>query len=159
MSFNPGGSGIAGASDVALSNPVTGNFLAYNTSVGKWQNSTLIGYAASVKGGGVETVNVLGSKTGATTIDLTTANVFTMTLGGNVTFTFSGATNSAGCAFSLYLSSGTGTRTVTWPAAVLWPGGTAPTLSSTASATDVLVFESFNGGTSWFGSLVGTNYS
>jgi hypothetical protein len=33
----------------------------------------------------------------------------------------------------------TGDRTVVWPASVLWPGGTGPTLSG-ASATDLISF-------------------
>jgi len=51
----------------------------------------------------------------------------------------------------------TGSRTVTWPGSVKWSGG-APTLTTTASAVDILVFESLNGGTTWYGSLVGTNF-
>jgi len=47
----------------------------------------------------------------------------------------------------------TGSRTMTWPAAVLWPnGGGAPTLSTTGSKTDLFTF--FYDGTNYFG-----NYS
>lgn len=47
----------------------------------------------------------------------------------------------------------TGSRVVTWPVSVLWPnGGTAPTLSTTGSKTDLFTF--FYDGTNYFG-----NYS
>lgn len=39
MSFNPGGSGISGANDVALSNPANSQVLTYNSGIGKWQNA------------------------------------------------------------------------------------------------------------------------
>jgi hypothetical protein len=38
MSYDPGISGISGASDVFLNNPVTDDALSYNTSTGKWEN-------------------------------------------------------------------------------------------------------------------------
>lgn len=45
MGFNPGGGGggsssIAGSTDVVLNNPATGEVLAYNASLSKWQNQT-----------------------------------------------------------------------------------------------------------------------
>lgn len=158
MSYDPGAVGISGANDVALSNPATGNFLGYNAGVGKWQNAALGGYAALAAGGGQETISTANA-TGATTLNLTNGNVFNMTLTGNATFTFSGATSGKACAFSLYLrQDATGGRTVTWPASVKWSGG-APTLTTTANAVDILVFETLNGGTAWYGSLVGANFS
>ena len=82
------------------------------------------------------------------------------TLAGATTFTFTGATASTACSFGLYLTQdATGSRLVTWPASVRWSGGTAPTLSTAASAVDIVVFETINGGTVWYGSLVGTNFS
>lgn len=158
MSYDPGMAGISGANDVALSNPATGNFLGYNSGLGLWQNLTLGGQAALVTGGGQETISTANAS-GATTLNLANANVFNITLTGNVTFTFSGATNGKACAFSLYLrQDATGSRTVTWPASVRWSGG-APTLTTTASAIDILVFETLDGGTTWYGSLVGANFS
>ena len=40
-----------------------------------------------------------------------------------------------------------------------WAGGVAPSLSSAGNALDVVVFESLDGGTSWYGSLVGTAFA
>ena len=108
--------------------------------------------------GGRETV-ATANASGATTLNLASGNVFNITLTGNTTFTFSGATNGTACSFALYLrQDGTGSRTTTWPGSVKWPAGTAPTLTTTASAVDLLVFESIDGGTTWFGSLAGANF-
>ena len=60
----------------------------------------------------------------------------------------SSANGPAGGGFILELQNG-GAATVTWPAAVDWPGGTAPTL--TASGYDVFVFITDDGGTVWRG--------
>jgi len=160
MSFNAGGGGgISAASDVFLSAPATGQFLAYNTATTKWQNGALTGYAALANGGGQETV-VSANSTASTSINLANGNVFNITLSvATTTFTFTGATNGKACSFSLYLrQDATGNRVVAWPASVKWSGG-APTLTTTASSVDILVFESIDGGTTWFGSLVGTNFS
>lgn len=90
------------------------------------------------------------------TIDITAGTVQVLTLTGNCTFTFPSA--SAGKSFILLLKQdATGGRTATWPAAVKWPGGTAPTITSTASKLDKFVFTS--DGTNWYGSNAGQNYT
>lgn len=92
----------------------------------------------------------------AYTISLANGSVQILTLTGNCTFTFPAAT--AGQSFILLLKQdGTGSRTVTWPAAVKWPGGTAPTITSTASKLDKYIFTS--DGTNWYGSNAGQNYT
>lgn len=48
----------------------------------------------------------------------------------------------------------TGGRLVVWPASVKWAGGTAPTLTVTASAIDVVKLETIDGGTTWFGRVL-----
>jgi hypothetical protein len=40
---------------------------------------------------------------------------------------------------------------VTWPSSVDWAGGTAPTLTSAASAVDVFAFSTRDGGVTWYG--------
>ena len=66
-------------------------------------------------------------------------NVQEMTLTSSPTLTFTGA--QAGGKYDLILvQDGTGSRTVTWPASVKWPGGTKPVLTSTANATDTVSF-------------------
>ena len=111
--------------------------------------------SVSVTGGGKETVSALGSISGTATADLADGNVFTATMTADVTFTFSGATSGKACSFDLWLSmDGTGGWTPTWPGSVTWIGGTEPALDTAASALNVMVFESMDGGTTWHGSMV-----
>jgi len=93
--------------------------------------------------------------TSTITLDLTNGTVQIITLGGNVTITMPTATS--GKSFIMYLKQdGTGSRTVTW-STVKWAGGTAPTITSTASRQDILSF--FADGTNWYGVVVGQNYT
>lgn len=163
MSFGGGGGGggnIGSANDVLLSNPLTNNFLGYNADTSKWGNQSLSGLASLAIGGGAETLSALGNTSGATTINLAVANVFTVTLTGAVALTFTGASIGRACAVSLYIKqNGTGGNLITWPATVKWAGGLAPTLSTAAGSLDLIVVESLDGGSNWYGSLVGNNFS
>ena len=89
------------------------------------------------------------------TVDLSTANVFALTLTGNTTFTFSNpAASGISTAFTLIITQdSTGSRTGTWPASVKWPNGSTPVLSTGATKTDILNFITTNGGTTYYGSL------
>ena len=100
-----------------------------------------------------EVTNALGSVSGSTTIDLTAGNSVTATAGGAISWTFSNPTASDElCGFVLKLVNG-GSATQTWPGSVDWPAATAPTL--TTSGTDVLVFITCDGGTTWYGFTAG----
>lgn len=91
----------------------------------------------------------------AITLALTNGTVQIITLTGNATITMPTATS--GKSFILLLKQdGTGSRTVTWTT-VKWPGGTAPTITSTASKQDIFSF--FADGTNWYGTTVGQNYT
>lgn len=125
--------------------------------VGSTANAPVIAGYAKATGGGVETM--ISADTGTSyQVDLSKANVFNLKATANVTLTFSGAIDKKACSFSLYITQdSSGSRTVSWPGSVKWSGG-APTLSSSPNALDILVFESLDGGTTWYGSLVGTNF-
>ena len=105
-----------------------------------------------------ETYAAVTSSSNATTINCENGNAFSHTLTENTTFTFSGEPAS-GTAFSFSLeiiqdASASG-YTVTWPTEVDWPSATAPTLTATASAKDVFVFYTRDGGTNWYGFTAG----
>jgi len=103
-----------------------------------------------------------GTNTGSSyTIDITTGNASHLVLTATCTFTFSNpASSGISTSFTLYLEQdATGSRTVTWPAAVQWAGGTAPTLTTTGSYTDILSFSTVDGGTTWFGFVCAQNYN
>ena len=97
--------------------------------------------------------SAIGNTGAAETLDLSVANFFSATQDEACTFTFSNPPGSGDFgAFVLELTNG-GAFTVTWPASVDWPGGTAPTL--TASGVDQLVFTTRDGGTTYFGFVAG----
>ena len=85
----------------------------------------------------------------ANDVNLELGNVFTYTLSGAQTLTFSNPIASGNSSsFSLILTNG-GSATLTFPTAVDWPAATAPTLSS--AGVDVLTFVTIDGGTIWYG--------
>lgn len=105
-----------------------------------------------------ETYAAVTSSSNATTIDCEAGNAFSHTLTENTTFTFSNPPAS-GTAFSFSLeiiqdASASG-FTVTWPSSVDYPSATAPTLTATASAKDLFIFYTRDGGTNWLGFTAG----
>lgn len=80
------------------------------------------------------------SGSGAQSIVLTTSNDWDVTLTGNATLTFSGVVTGQWFQITL-IQDATGSRTVTWPSGIKWPGGTAPTLSTAANAIDTFIFK------------------
>lgn len=90
----------------------------------------------------------------ALTVNLANGTVQRLTLTGNATITMPTAV--AGKSFIIMLrQDATGSRSVTW-STVVWPGGTAPTITGTANKMDMFSF--FSDGTSWFGVTVSQNY-
>lgn len=86
----------------------------------------------------------------SSTISWGVGNVQSLTLTSSPTLTFVGG--QAGGQYTLILKQdGTGGRTVTWPASVLWPSGTTPTLTATANAVDSANF--VYDGTNYLGSF------
>ena len=83
-------------------------------------------------------------------IDCSTSNYFTKAISADSTFTFSNVpSNGQAYGFVLELDV-SGDRTLTWPAAVKWNGGSAPTL--TADKTHLFSLVTVDNGTTWRGS-------
>ena len=104
-----------------------------------------------------DTVVALGNSGTASTINLTTGNVFTATLTGNCTFTLSSPIATGASSFTLILTNdGTAGRTVAWSGGSFnFPGGAASlSRTTTANATDIWAFFTPNGGTTWYGNIV-----
>lgn len=90
----------------------------------------------------------LSISSGVVNIDASLSNIYTLTLNANVTsVTISNLT--AGTNFDLHITQdATGGRTMTgWNSAFDWAGGTAPTITSAATAKDFISFESADGST------------
>ena len=101
----------------------------------------------------VETRFTANSST-AITLALTNGTMQDITLTGICTITMPAV--SSGKSFLLMLRTGAGGYTVTWTT-VKWAGGTAPTLTATASRMDIFSF--FSDGTNWYGVVAGQNYT
>ena len=99
----------------------------------------------------IETAPAITNSSTAVTLSLTSGTVLSYTLTGNCTFTMPTATS--GTSFILKLiQDGTGSRTATFTG-VKWPGGTAPTITTTASTgLDILSFVCIN--SVWYGTFV-----
>tara|TARA_R110000851_G_scaffold62111_1_gene142742 strand:+ start:360 stop:1472 length:1113 start_codon:yes stop_codon:yes gene_type:complete len=105
-----------------------------------------------------ETYLAVTSTSNATTVSCEAGNTFSHVLTQNTTFTFSNPPAS-GTAYAMSIeiiqdASASG-FSVTWPSSVDWPAATAPTLTATASAKDVFVFTTRDGGTTWYGFTAG----
>ena len=87
------------------------------------------------------------------TLDLSTGSVFEVTPTSDIQVTLSNPADSGTVSQATLLLSAVGTEyTITYDTAVEWPGGTAPT-SPASGETDVLTFNTRDGGTTYQGVL------
>jgi len=90
-----------------------------------------------------------GNSGAADTIDWTAGNKQKSTLTGSPGCTYTFTAPSGPCNLLLKVIQGAGgSKTVTWPVAVVWSDGVAPTLSTAESAVDVISF--YYDGTSYY---------
>lgn len=87
------------------------------------------------------------------TLNLENGNVFSVTHNANInTLTIQNPSASGtACSFTLALTYTASAFTVTWPAAIRWSGGVAPTLTAGNNKVDLFSFVTFDAGTTWFG--------
>lgn len=135
LSVANGGTGVTtstGTTNVVLSNTPT------------LVNPTITDYTESVV-----TIGTVGA---SHTLSLTNGTVQTATLTASTPCTFTMPTATAGKSFILRLTqAATGMTTATFTG-VKWAGGTAPTITATASAVDIISFMSV--GSTWYGSAI-----
>jgi hypothetical protein len=117
-------------------------------------------------GGSVFTKSIRETRTaptisaGALTLDCSASSVFAVSLNANITTLTLSNPPVAGYGYTMLLqftADGTA-RTVTWPAAVKWPSGAAPTLTSANGKVDIFTLTTHDGGTNWYASTVGQNF-
>ncbi len=96
---------------------------------------------------------------GTVTLDISTGNVFQHTAdGGNVTFAFSNPSASGkACSITLKWIQDSSDRTITWPGAVDWAGGSAPSVTSGSGKVDIYTFITLDAGTTWYGFQAGAD--
>ena len=135
----------AAAAAQTLSSPTVNNGQHNN---GKFASST-------------EDITTHNSASGTVTLDCSLANVKVVNATGNVTIAFSNVP-ATGNAFSMtvdFVQDATGGRTITWPAAVKWSGGTVYSVSTTANALTRYELFTRDGGTTIYAGGVGKDYS
>ena len=147
-----------GTGTTAWSNTITGSTIAGTTLSGAVVGADQLMSAVTHKDYS-ETVYAGGNTGTSQTLAETNGNVQTWTMNGNCTFTMpSGSGLQAGTSLTLILTQdGTGSRTGAFTG-VKWAGGSAPTLTTTATTgIDILTFITFNGGASpvWYGFVAG----
>ena len=109
-----------------------------------------------------------GAITNATaTVDLATGNFFVFDLQSTnadiTTFTVSNTNATANrlSNFIVKVIQGSTDREFTWGGltAFKWPAATAPTLTTGNDKVDILSFTTYDNGTTWYGQLVGQDFS
>ncbi len=96
-----------------------------------------------------------GNSSTAITLNWNSGNEHTFTLTGNATVTLSNPVD--GGRYVILIATGSGSFAVTWPMAVLWPGGVAPTITTAGSKVD-LVTLIYNGTTLKYYGAFNQNY-
>ena len=134
---------------------ITGVTAGTNLTGGGTSGSVTLNVASSPTFSGVVTAESLQGDYDALSgtspaPDADNADAFSLTMTGNTTFTFGSVTSGRSVGFILQLT-GNGS-TVTWPSSVDWAGGTAPDAPASGE-TDILVFWTRDGGTTWYGAL------
>lgn len=143
VQYNSGGN-LAGSANLTFD----GTTLTANTLTAKFKAYT-------------EEVVTVGTVTGSTyNIDLSLANIFDITLGNNVTFTF---TNAPASGISrnvtvILRQDVTGNRNATFTNAK-YTDGVVPIWSTGANEIDVATFFTVDGGSFWFGTYAMANVS
>jgi hypothetical protein len=121
----------------------------------------------TIGGGVVEKIGTGGITNATATIDLATGNFFVFDLEDTnadiTTFTISNTNATANMlsSFIVKVIQGSTDREFTWGGltAFKWPAATAPTLTTGNDKVDLLSFTTYDNGTTWYGQLVGQDFS
>ena len=157
-----GSCNIAVGYDVELPSTTADKQMAVGVSTNRW----ITGYTDFSIGGVfknyAETYSAMGNTGTTPTIDLADGNVFSATLNGNATFTFTMGLNlpQTATSFTLILTNdSTPSRTISWPASVKWPNNSVPSRTTAASKTDIWSFMTPDGGATWYGNIALYNFT
>lgn len=101
------------------------------------------------------------SSGGALTLNCENGQWFYTTLSENITSLTLSNAPASGTGYSIIweITQDSTTRSISWPAAIKWPGGDDPTLSSGSGDVDVFTLLTRDGGTTWLGFVGGLDLS
>jgi hypothetical protein len=96
---------------------------------------------------------------GTLTIDCALANIFTHSITANITTLsiLNIPTSGNAIGITLVLTADGTQRTIAWPSSFKFPSGVSPVITSTANKKDVLVFFTYDSGSTWIAVCVGKN--
>jgi hypothetical protein len=144
------GGTITGITDLAVADGGTGVSTSTGTVNVVLSNTPTL--TTPVLTGYTETVVAIGTVGASHTFTISTGTVQTATLTASTPCTFTMPTATAGTSFILRLTqAATGMTTATFTG-VKFAGGTAPTITATASAVDLISFIAV--GSTWYGSAI-----
>ena len=158
------GSGLTGTPNIVAGLVTASQFigntpgLAAGLSAGKNLNAGIItattfhGDGSNLTGAGSTAFikQDVTAQSGTTTIDLNDGNIIYLTHSNNTTIAFSNVSTAEDITIIRTLTA----NTITWPAAVKWNGGSAPTLlgaNPRSTAGQVFNLVTYNAGTNWYG--------
>ena len=103
-------------------------------------NTTTIPTKLYVSGNAASNIVALGNKTENTTLDFSTGNNFSLTLGASITLENPTGVTTGQSGMILILQDVTGSRTLAFGSSWDFPSATAPTVTATADALSSLVY-------------------
>jgi hypothetical protein len=149
-SMTSNGSGVFWSPQVFnIANPIVSQALVYDSS-GFFINSNKVDLPC----GGQISVN------GSVTINRANGEFQRISLTGDAVINVSSWPTSNQVARLTLEIENTGSFDITgWPPGTVWPGGSAPTITTGGSGKDLIVLMSFNGGSTIYGTVAGQAYS
>ena len=145
-SFVGSGANLTGISSVSFATTSFGLSGTPNIDVGITTasqlgiNTTTIPTKLYVSGNAASNIVALGNKTENTTLDFSTGNNFSLTLGASITLENPTGVTTGQSGMILILQDGTGSRTLAFGSSWDFPSATAPTVTATADALSSLVY-------------------
>ena len=156
------GSGAGGGGSTAANIWQTNNtYVYYNGGLNVGVNTIAPAHTFQVSGATKSTVYLETSAvvSGTTAnIDCGAASVFSINTTGNTVFNFQNAPITGNAYGFTLMVTAAGSYTTTWPLSVKWPNGIIPG-SVVSGTTNIYSFFTVNGGTAWYGTLVGESFA
>ena len=130
----------AGNTGIVRYNTQASGVEAYTGNTPNWQTLASLERVQLFQRAQRGVVSGYGSVTGGVTLDFQKANNFSMVLTGNITLNAPSDLKEGQSGVIYIQQDGTGSRTASFASEWDFPGGTAPTLTTTASGVDVLCY-------------------
>ena len=134
--------------------------ISYNTT----DNRVLVPRPTGASAGVGRNGTIIKSTSTGLTVDLATGSFFEIDLENTTDqiaeLLISNSHASHGSSFVLQITQGSTARNINWEndSKIKWPGGTAPTLTTTNNKVDIFSFSTWDNGTTWYGKVIGQNF-